>query len=343
MATRGDLPMSRSSNASQQEFKPLSTNSLMAHLRHDCGISINGSSDKRKLQNIGYYHGYKGYRFFKEERTRLPITDFSDLYRLFLFDNQLKATFYPWLMRTETALRSCILESICSYAITHHISVSYDSVCKNCFDASEKDKYSQLSFLANKIARNTGKEGKAVVSHFTETSRNVPIWALAEVLTLGEFGTIYGCLSHDIKDDIYQKLSMPKRTWSGNNIPKQDKKDHLLSFINALTALRNSVAHDNVIVDARFAIRNAPGKETQTYFAKQFGLNSVKFSDLPDYMLLICFFMHSLSFTKTDCKSFIRSYEQVLSDFSNNHICNVMIGKSNSLKIKAARSYISSK
>ena len=77
-------------NASK-EFKPLSTNSLMAHLRNECGISIGGSTEKRKLQNIGYYHGYKGYRFAKSERNRLPITDFSELYRLYLFDNRLKA------------------------------------------------------------------------------------------------------------------------------------------------------------------------------------------------------------------------------------------------------------
>ena len=67
-----------------KEFKPLSTNSLMAHLRNECGISIGGSTEKRKLQNIGYYHGYKGYRFAKSERNRLPITDFSELYRLYI-------------------------------------------------------------------------------------------------------------------------------------------------------------------------------------------------------------------------------------------------------------------
>ncbi len=37
---------------------------LMRHLR-DNGIDINGSKQKRQLINTGYYHGYKGYRFFK--------------------------------------------------------------------------------------------------------------------------------------------------------------------------------------------------------------------------------------------------------------------------------------
>lgn len=41
---------------------PKTLNSLMKHLRN-CGIAIKGSAQKRKLKNIGYYHGYKGYRF----------------------------------------------------------------------------------------------------------------------------------------------------------------------------------------------------------------------------------------------------------------------------------------
>lgn len=39
---------------------PKTLNSLMKHLR-ESGIAIGGSSQKRKLKNIGYYHGYKGY------------------------------------------------------------------------------------------------------------------------------------------------------------------------------------------------------------------------------------------------------------------------------------------
>ena len=39
------------------------TDALMKHLRKS-GISIGGSKQKRQLINTGYFHGYKGYRFF---------------------------------------------------------------------------------------------------------------------------------------------------------------------------------------------------------------------------------------------------------------------------------------
>lgn len=37
---------------------------LMQHLQNDCGISISGNIQKQQLIQYGYYHGYKGYRFY---------------------------------------------------------------------------------------------------------------------------------------------------------------------------------------------------------------------------------------------------------------------------------------
>ena len=44
-----------------------STDALMRHLRNN-GISISGTSQKQQLINTGYFHGYKGYRFFVSSR-----------------------------------------------------------------------------------------------------------------------------------------------------------------------------------------------------------------------------------------------------------------------------------
>ena len=44
-----------------------SPDALMRHLR-DNGISISGSSQKQQLINTGYFHGYKGYRFFVSQK-----------------------------------------------------------------------------------------------------------------------------------------------------------------------------------------------------------------------------------------------------------------------------------
>lgn len=51
--------------------KPKSINALMAYMRDEKGLSISGSSDKKKLRYMGYFHGYKGYRFIIIQRIHM--------------------------------------------------------------------------------------------------------------------------------------------------------------------------------------------------------------------------------------------------------------------------------
>lgn len=43
---------------------PKTINGLMRQLRNDCKIEIRGTLEKQQLMVYGYFHGYKGYRFF---------------------------------------------------------------------------------------------------------------------------------------------------------------------------------------------------------------------------------------------------------------------------------------
>lgn len=69
------------------------TNDLMQHLR-DNGIAISGETQKQQLVTTGYYHGYKGYRFFKSAGARLPFSSYQELYATIQYDSALKALFY---------------------------------------------------------------------------------------------------------------------------------------------------------------------------------------------------------------------------------------------------------
>ena len=46
--------------------KGKSVDILMRHIRDEHNIAISGSRDKKELISIGYYHGYKGYKFNKD-------------------------------------------------------------------------------------------------------------------------------------------------------------------------------------------------------------------------------------------------------------------------------------
>lgn len=88
-----------------------SIDGLMRHLRSS-GIAVEGSGQKRQLMNTGYFHGYKGYRFFKTFGNRLPFTTYEEVYAAIQFDSQLKALFYEKMMFIETAVKNIALECI---------------------------------------------------------------------------------------------------------------------------------------------------------------------------------------------------------------------------------------
>lgn len=48
-------------------------------MRDEKKINIYGSLQKRQLRNMGYYHGYKGYRYCGSPNQILLYTDFKQI------------------------------------------------------------------------------------------------------------------------------------------------------------------------------------------------------------------------------------------------------------------------
>lgn len=86
----------------------------MAYMRNEKCIDINGSVQKRKLRYIGYFHGYKGYRYFYNPSRRITYTKFNEIQAVYDFDMKLKTILYPQVMFLETALKNYTLETILS-------------------------------------------------------------------------------------------------------------------------------------------------------------------------------------------------------------------------------------
>ena len=90
--------------------KPKSIDSLMRHLRNNCGIKIKGSKQKKQLISYGYYHGYKGYRFFNKSNNPIPYEDFSQVLAVINYDTELKSILYPGIMFLETATKNIVID-----------------------------------------------------------------------------------------------------------------------------------------------------------------------------------------------------------------------------------------
>ena len=290
---------------------------LMRHLR-DNGIAISGSSQKRQLRNTGYFHGYKGYRFFKNAQNSLPFVSYNEIYATIQYDSALKALLYGKMMYIETAVKNIALESILNNAKSESIQDMYDKVVSsynnvpaNCTTEQKKRLQQNKLNLQNSIQSSLAyayKKDNPKITHFYNNVgySGVPIWALFEIMTTGDLGYLLSCLTYDVRDDISKRL--------GINVSSDTNRQLIYKYIYTLKDLRNAIAHNSVVFDTRF--RNIdPTSAMKQCLKIEIGLPYVNFKTIGDYVILMCYYMKLLQVPKTEIKAFVREFERITEDY----------------------------
>lgn len=283
-------------------------NGLMKHLRNK-GIDTHGVVHKRKMKNFGYYHGYKGHRFVGTASNRLNITDFDEVIALNEFDMAVKALLYPCVMFIETALKNYTLEAVLKDA--HSCSLDdiftrtlvayrdYPQRSRGYRDAMKK-RLALRSEINRLIQYNYSKN--AIVNHFYDNDKPLPVWALFEVMTLGNFGVFYSCLKQSVKSGISDDLKLPSN-FDGANI-----LEHL---VFTLKDLRNAIAHNSAVYDVRFQRAKVGGSLGQMLSAET-NAKAIDFQTITDYVILIVYLLRRMKVSKTECYQIIRNYSTAL-------------------------------
>jgi len=321
------------------------TDGLMRHLREN-NIAISGSAQKRLLINTGYFHGYKGYRFFKTAETRIPFTTYDEVYATIQYDTNLKALLYGKMMFIETAVKNIALESILSKANSEDINVMYNKVISGYQNAplsatdEEKKKLQQHKLnLQNSIQAslaNAYRKNNPKITHFYNNPRrsDVPLWALFEIMNMGDFGYLLSCLTYDVRDDISKRL--------GLNLSADTGRQLVYKYIYTLKDLRNAIAHNAVIFDARF--RNIdPTRAMKQCLINEIKTPNVSFKTIGDYIVLMCYYLKMLCVSKTEQKAFIRDFERITADYRaavSSSVANIVIHPDLPAKIAALKKFI---
>lgn len=283
----------------------------MRYLRDRKGISIFGSTQKRKLRNIGYYHGYKGFRFIGKSTNTIPYTDFKELLAIYGFDMRLKSILYPQLMFIETALKNYVLEEILTEGNSDNFNYIYTKLLTDytrfpAGSSKQKDalklRLSLRDHVYSCLTREYGNK-KEVVQHFYHKDMSVPIWAIFEVLTLGEFGTFFSCLKYSVRRAVSQQLGLYQPADSDAFLTKK--------IIFAIKELRNAVAHNDVIFDTRFARSKIDGS-LSTCLEIQTGIRSITFKSITDYIILVACLLKCFGVPKSDIKHFIAEFQDAI-------------------------------
>lgn len=301
---------------------PKTTDGLMRYLRDVKGISIHGSAQKRKLMNIGYYHGYKGYRYISKSTNVIPLSKFDELVAIYEFDAQLKALLYPYVMFIETAFKNYVLEAVVSEARSESFAEIYSKLLDNykeystagkTFGSKTERKDAEEKFkrelkrrldLRNRIYKvQTDAFGNSnkIAEHYLRKDTNLPIWAIIELLSLGEFGYFVSCLNYRCRQVISQKLGIRKSDDNSALLPQR--------LIYATKDLRNAIAHNDVIFDARFRTGKID-KQVCNAISNVTGVDGLTFETITDYIVMIAYILSLLKAPKTDIKKLISSFTE---------------------------------
>lgn len=294
-----------------------SIDGLMRHLR-DNGIVISGTPQKRQLINTGYYHGYKGYRFFGDSQRKIPFGSYKEIYATIQYDSKLKALFYDKVMYIEMAVKNIALDVIISEIKSENIQDMYDKAISSYnnsspalpIDTRKKIQQNKLN-LQNTIQTylsNAYKQGNPKITHFYNNMSysGVPLWALFEIMTLGDVGFLLSCLIPNIRKAISQRI--------GINISSDTNLELVYKYIYALKDLRNAIAHNAVVFDTRFR-KIDPTNSMKKCLQLEVKLPYMNFKSIGDYVILICYYLKLLKVSKTEIKAFIRDFEKIVSEY----------------------------
>ena len=182
-------------------------------------MAIAGATHKRALARIGYFHGYKGYRFSGSAARRTPYSNFDELRAVFDFDSALKSTLYPVLMNLEMAMKNLALVEILNAADSSRLNDVYARLMRGDKRNGRRGKL-EVIHASNGVLLDAYKRDNVIVRHYYDApAESVPLWALMEVVTLGHFSRFLEQLSSPVINSVAISWGLKKRdatcsTWS---------------------------------------------------------------------------------------------------------------------------------
>ena len=321
---------------------PQTINGLMRHLRNDCHVQINGSKQKQQLISYGYYHGYKGYRFVRNASNQLPYTDFSEVVAVIEYDNNLKAALYSNLMFIETAIKNIV----CNTSVNGLRYGTFDYVYKERMCDNPSNARLQLNRLKlrnnvySKLSSRYSSEEKKdnqMVRHFYNRGEDAPLWVVFEILYLSDLASFFECLNTTTRETILDQFNM-------YDVSIDTNRELLSNMLYTIKALRNAVAHNNIIFDTRFKDRKI-SPILKRWVEKETGIQNITLYSLIDYIIIICCLLKRIDFSGTRAKNLLIEFKKQNSLLQNSvapSIYNLIMQQNITSKITVLESYLNS-
>ena len=326
--------------------------SLMNYMKDTHNIEIDSEMHKNNLRNMGYYHGFKGYRFIKDSKNTLNFSNFNEIMAMNKLDLDLKSIIYPKIMFIETSIKNRVLESVLEDCKKSDFNSIYEQVLigykdykkhkpKDKENKAYKSKLTQRLRLRDQILSALTREfskNRKVIEHFYIKEVHVPIWAIFEIITMGELGNFIACLKTDLRKDISRDIKLNKTVDTDGVL--------LQTVVFLLKDLRNAVAHNNIIFDTRFKTGEVNQQLGQAliYDVKiNYNHTDKIFENIFDYIVLIVYLLKGLGMPNGELNRFICDFKSIIEEFRGNiniSIYNKIFRSSTKKRIELLRDFV---
>lgn len=237
--------------------KPATTHSEQVLILQKRGMIIGNVSDVEfHLQHLNYYRLRAYWIPFEVDLTThqfKPDTHFSDVLNLYTFDRELRLMVLDAIERVEVSIRSQW-----AYQMAH-MHGPHSHLDSTLFS----DRYWQRNL--DQLTKEVQRADEVFIRHLqTNYSESLPpIWAVAEIMSLGSLSRWYGSLK-------------PKRTRRSIASIYGIDEAVLESWLQHLSLVRNICAHHSRLWNREFAITPKLPRQKSKQITTQFVVNSRK-------------------------------------------------------------------
>lgn len=250
---------------------------------------------KELLEKYSYFDFISGYKqLFKDKQKNYKHhTSIEDIHNLYIFDEDLRALFFQYILKVEKNIKSLLSYSFCekygNNQSQYLLNENYNNSTEN------KENIIKLIGILEKSINDTKAQ---YIKHHLEKYNNVPLWVLMKILTLGCVSKMYNYLDEDLKIIISKKIS-----FVGHKM--------LTQMLYKLAIVRNICAHNERLYD----YKGKPLRKTRVH--EQLNIPVKKGSyiygvdDLFSVVITLKFLLSS-----DDFNEFINLLEDLITDFS---------------------------
>ena len=223
--------------------KPFKTVEEQIELLAARNLKIDKTATEPLLRE-GYYSVVNGYRwpFISSGDTYVNGASFDDMYRLFIFDRDLRGVLMLYFSMAEATLKAT-----CSYVFSQeHQDEPNAYLVQSNYRADGKypARVKALINDFNKILAATGRSRSCrdYLAHYVNNHDNVPFWVLTNYLMLGQIFKFYEYQTESVQKKISMQFARIFEMSCGNSIRLSPRKLRLV--YDYVKDFRNICAHD---------------------------------------------------------------------------------------------------